>query len=202
VTGEQRQALGIEGSQRAKRWLESTCRAEVKWNNPTIGVHKLQYQKAGAASDSQATGDFFSFDLGGNMLGGEIDGENFLAECKKHSNANDQGVAYRRFVAQCYLVECGHPQWVDHFLWITWAPFSVTTWSSLLTPEYVKQSVEYDAQTKYTALGQNPYDDAIGEAVAQKLLIVVLADGQEVALSLHGDELVRVRQALLEHRSV
>lgn len=62
-TGEQIQAAGADGAQRAKIWLESTCRAEVKWNNPKVGVKKLQFKKAGAAEGSEAQGDYFSFDL-------------------------------------------------------------------------------------------------------------------------------------------
>lgn len=201
LTGEQIQALGEKGSQRAKRWLDSTCRAEVKWNNPNLGVDKLQYSKAGAAADSDAQGDFFSFDLGGNFLGGEVDGELFLAESKKYSAANDQGTHYRKFLAQCYRVECVAAQFVNHFLWVTWAPFLVNSWDELVTPQYVATAVNSNDDTRYIALGGATYDPAIGDRVAKKATIVVLGDAQEVLLSLHGDELMHVRKALLELRS-
>lgn len=201
LTGEEIQQLGEQGSQRAKRWLESTCRAEVKWNNPDLGKSKLQYRKAGAAPDSDAQGDFFSFDLGGTLLGGSADSEVFLAESKKYANANDQGTHYRKFVAQCYRVEDEFGHFCDHYLWITWAPFLVTNWESLLTPEYVKTSITENELPKYIALGDAAYDDQVGESVAAKLMIVVLADKQEVALSLHGNELLHVRKALLELRA-
>lgn len=200
LTGEQIQQLGNHGSQRAKRWLEATCRAEVKWNNPSTGIKKLQFSKAGAAAGSTAQGDFFSFDLGGNFLGGDADGEVFLAESKKYATAADQGVEYRKFLSKCYRVEAGAGNFYDQYLWITWAPFLVTSWDQLLTTAYVESAVTGDDSCKYIALGADPYDPSIGGAVSKKLLIVVLADGQEVVLSLHGDELLHVRKALLELR--
>ena len=137
LTGEQIQQLGEQGSQRAKRWLESTCRAEVKWNNPSAGLKKLQFKKAGAPDGSTAQGDYFSFDLGGNFLGGDADGEVFLAESKKYATAADQGVEYRRFLSKCYRVETEAGNFYDQYLWITWAPFLVNSWDQLLTPGYV-----------------------------------------------------------------
>jgi len=201
LTGEQIQLLGEQGSHRAKRWLESTCRAEVKWNNPSIGVSRLQYRKAGADPDSEAQGDFFSFDLGGTLLGGESEGELFFAESKKYESASDQGTHYRKFIAQCYRVETEYGQFCDHYLWITWAPFLVNSWDELRTPQYVEKAVTGDESCRYIALGDSPYQTTAGENVAIKLIIVVLADAQEVVLSLHGNELLHVRKALLEYRN-
>jgi hypothetical protein len=200
LTGEQIQELGDHGSQRAKRWMESTCRAEVKWNNPTIGIKKLQFTKVGAPDGSTAQGDFFSFDLGGNLLGGEADGDVFLAESKKYATAADQGVEYRKFLAKCYSVEVDAGDFYDHYLWATWAPFLVNSWDQLLTPDYVETAVTGEDACRYIALGDGAYQAAVGEAVANKLIIVVLSDGQEVVLSLRGDELLHVRKALLELR--
>ena len=56
LTGEQIQKLGEQGGQHTKRWLESTCSAEVIWNNPDLGVDKLQYRKAGGASRLERPG--------------------------------------------------------------------------------------------------------------------------------------------------
>lgn len=202
LTGEQIQQLGEQGSHRAKRWLESTCRAEVKWNNPSVGIRKLQYRKAGAPPDSNAQGDYFSFDLGGSFLGGKADGDLFVAESKKYATAADQGTEYRRFLAKCYRVETDHGNVYDHYLWITWSPFLVNTWDQLLTPEFVELAVTGGDANKYIALGEAQFDPALGANIAQKLLLVVLSDGQEVVLSLHGDELLHVRKALLELRSI
>jgi hypothetical protein len=201
LTGEQTQLLGEQGAQRAKRWLESTCRAEVKWNNPTLGVNKLQHLKAGAPAGSTAQGDSFSFDMGGTLLGGALEGDLFVAESKKYATPGDQGTEYRKFVAKCYRLEDTHAQVFDHFMWITWSPFLVTSWDELLTPTFIQAAVTGTAYCKYVALGTGGFDAGIGGRVAGKLLIVVLADGQEVALSLHGDELLHVRKALLELRA-
>jgi hypothetical protein len=200
-TGEQIQAAGAEGAQRAKIWLESTCRAEVKWNNPKVGVKKLQFKKAGAAEDSEAPGDYFSFDLGGNILGDDSDGDLFLAEAKKYSLPRDQGPEYREFVSKCYLVESELGPFYDHYLWITWAPFLSSSWNTLLTPEFVKSAVHSKPDRKYIALGTSDYQSDIGEAVATKLMILVLSDRQEILLALQGSELMHVRKALLELRT-
>jgi hypothetical protein len=48
-------------------------------------------RKGGAEAESTAQGDTFSFDLGGNFLGGDVDGEVFLAESKKYANAAGPG---------------------------------------------------------------------------------------------------------------
>lgn len=200
-TGEQIQKLGDQGGQRAKRWLESTCRAEVKWNNPLVGVNKLQYKKAGAPDGSEVQGDYFSFDLGGNLLGGDAEGELFLAESKKYAKAHDQAAEYRKFLAKCYCVEGDYGSMFDHYLWITWAPFNATKWDELTTSEWVQASVEYDVVTRYMALTPGAsYEVDRGVAVSEKVVIVVLADGQEVLLSLHGDELLHVKKSLLDLR--
>lgn len=201
LTGEQIQQLGDQGGQRAKRWLESTCRAEVKWNNPTAGVSKLQYKKAGAPIDSPAQGDYFSFDLGGNLLGGDAEGDLFLAESKKYAKAHDQAAEYRKFLSKCYSVEGDFGAMFDYFLWITWAPFNATRWDEIVTPEWVEAAVDYDDHNKYIALEPaSGYDPIRGAAVAKKVIIVVLADGQEVLLSLHGDELLHVKKSLIDIR--
>lgn len=199
-TGEQIQKLGEEGTLRAKRWLDSTCRAEVRWNNPGA-KKKLQYKKAGAPEGSEAQGDFFSFDLGGYFLGGDQDGDVFLAECKKYASSADQGSEYRKFLAKCYLVESVAGDFVDAFLWITWAPFLVTTWGDLRKDSFAASAITGTAECKYIALGTADLDADIAARVASKIILVVLGDAQEVSLSLHGDELLHVRKALLELRA-
>ena len=199
LTGEQIQELGAQGSQRAKRWLESTCRADVPWNNPKANPEKLRFRKAGAPSTSRRASDHFSFDLGGLLLGEGAAGKIFLAECKKYSSSGDQGKRYRQFLAQCYRIQILYAQFHDHFLWITWAPFLASRWGELLTAEYVQQAVT-DPAHRDIALGADQYDPAVGLAVADKIIVVVLSDRQEATLSLQGRELTFVRQALLSLR--
>lgn len=72
----------------------------------------------------------FSFDIGGVLQGGDLDGSIFLAETKKYSNAQNQQPAYIAFLAKCYRVLAEYPGRAKVFLWITWAPFMVTNWST------------------------------------------------------------------------
>lgn len=199
-TGEEIQALGAAGSQRAKRWLEATCRAEVLWNNPGGHSDKLQFRKAGANPASSASSDFFSMDLGGLLLGGDAHGDMFVAEVKNYASQGDQGVEYRKFLAKCYLIESVRPDMYEHYLWITWVPFLGTKWTKLLEVEFVASAVLETEESRYIALGDESIASDIVARVADKLLIVVLSERQERFLSLHGDELIGVRKALLEIR--
>ncbi|MGH7490558.1 MAG: hypothetical protein ACREMY_33845, partial [bacterium] len=71
----------------------------------------------------------------------------------------------------------------------------------LRTPQYVEKAVTGEESCRYIALGDRPYQSTAGEHVASKLIIVILADAQEIVLSLHGNELLHVRKALLEYRN-
>ena len=192
VTGEELHDKGREGAQRAKRWLDSTCRADAFWNNPEKGKDKLQYEKAG--------GGYFSFDLGGRMLGDTTSDELFLAEVKFYSEPRDQGIEYRRFAAKCYRVEVLQPGMFDHYMWITWAPFLVGQWPELASTEFVKSTITYDDACQSTAIGEGEVDDGVIEQIASKILVVVLAERQEDRLMLQGSELLHVQKSLLEVR--
>jgi hypothetical protein len=68
------QAKGAEGARRAKLWLESTTRVNVQCVNPhRVAVPRLTFKWHG--------GSTFSFDLGGVLLGEDLHGQEFLAEC-------------------------------------------------------------------------------------------------------------------------
>jgi len=193
TTGEELHVKGEEGAIRAKRWLDSTCRADALWNNPKKGKSKLQYSKA--AGDGT-----FSFDLGGRMLGPDTSDEMFLAEVKNYKDPGDQGAEYRKFLSKCYRVEVLHGKFFDHYMWITWAPFLVTSWSKLTTPEFVHQTIESCAFGKEAALDGGAAAPEITRAVSEKLMIVVLSERQEDRLTLQGDELFAVRSSLIEVR--
>lgn len=201
LTGEAIQAAGRDGAERAKRWLEATCRAEVKWNNPNIGVNKLQFRKAGADPGSNAGGDYFSFDLGGTLMGGAEDGQMFVAEVKGVRAAGEQGSEYQSFLAKSYRTEIVVPQMYEHYMWITWAPFLVSAWAKLLTPAFVLAAIQKGAESIHIALGAEDPSSTIAETVASKVLIVVLSERQEKLLTLHGNELLNVRKALLGIRA-
>lgn len=197
-TGEEQHESGRIGVRDAKRWLEATCRAEVKWDNPNSGKSKLQFVKAGATPSGTAQGDTFSFDCGGTLLGGTSDGEIFLAEVKHYGRSGNQGEQYREFLAKCYQAKQIAGPFCDHFLWITWAPFSVTTWSNLLTPDYVHAAVLATERSRKIALGNLAEPDpGVCDIVSGQLTVVVISDRQLELLSLQAAELIPVRKALI-----
>jgi hypothetical protein len=56
-------------------------------------------------------------DLGGVMIGGEYDRQEFLAECKKYAKPQDQGVAYLEYLARCYRAFMTKPDRCNNFMW-------------------------------------------------------------------------------------
>jgi len=48
------------------------------------------------------SGNPFSFDIGGLLRGGDIHGQEFLAEVKKYTGDGNQGTEFRKFLAKCY----------------------------------------------------------------------------------------------------
>jgi hypothetical protein len=169
TSGEAIQAIGRDGAVRAKRWLESTTRVLNVWMNPEDEA-KLTF--------SWATKGTFSFDLGGTLYGAELHNKNFFAEVKKYKGPGDQPTEYRKYLAKCYRALVETPSMCDHFMWITWAPFSVTAWSKLMTADYVKDSV---LKHRLATLGSKTADPdpALCTAVAERLWLIVLSDKQE-----------------------
>lgn len=178
-SGEAIHAVGADGVDRAKRWLEGTSRVYHVWTNPE-DEKKLTF--------SWATSGTFSFDLGGTLHGAELHNKNFYAEVKKYKGAGNQGTEYPKYLAKCYLALQQRPEMCDHFMWITWAPFSIGKWPSLLTSDYVSQSILVPSNRMRT-LGSATAtpDPAHCAAVAERLWLIVLSDKQEV-LRLTDDE--------------
>ncbi len=167
MPGEAAHEAGRDGAIRAKRWLEATTRVDVHWVNPDA-VAKLTFSWQDASS--------FSFDLGGVLHGGDVDGKEFFAEVKKYSNASDQGSLYESYLAKCYQAYMSMPYRCDHFMWITWHPFSLGKWKDLCSVSEVASAV-----AKYSALvinGDEP-DPHDLKAVADRLWMFVLSDRQE-----------------------
>lgn len=171
-SGEAIQAIGIDGADRAKRWLEGTTRVLHVWTNPE-DENKLTF--------SWTTNGHFSFDLGGTLQGAELHGKNFYAEVKKYATAGNQGTEYQKYLAKCYLALQQRPEMCDHFMWITWAPFSVSKWSKLMTADYVAEAVKGKHHRNRT-LGADDAEPNLAHcaAVAHRLWLIVLSDKQEV----------------------
>jgi hypothetical protein len=190
MSGEETQAKGAEGARKAKVWLDATTRAEVRWVNPEpIAVPKLTFK--------WADGGTFSFDLAGVLRGEKIENQEFYAECKKYQNAQDQGQHYRKFLAQCYRAFKLRPERCDNFLWITWAPFNVTTWDKLQDPKIVEAAVLALAERSLGAEDANQaaklLDKERCKEVADRLRMIVLSDWQQENLSLTTEHLAVIR---------
>src|SRR5512139_175846 len=91
TVGEDAHLKGVEGVRRAKQWLEATMRVAWVWintDNP-VSRSRLVYDWPAAPHRS------FSFDLGGVMRAGDLDGHQFSAEVKYYSKENKQPEMYR-----------------------------------------------------------------------------------------------------------
>lgn len=144
-------------------------------------------------------GKSYSYDLGGNFLGGDLENEFFLAECKKYST-DQQGGHFDKFLAQSYSTLEHHPQLADHFLWITWHPFRVTSWNDLYSAQAIRSSL---VNERARLFGDNvEVDDVAGlinedivADLAARVWIIVLSDRQETLVISNEDraELMKIR---------
>ncbi|MBN9113568.1 MAG: hypothetical protein J0I34_32910 [Pseudonocardia sp.] len=170
MSGEEAHAKGAEGAQRARTYLELTSRAKVQWINPhPLAVRKLTFTWA---DDSEP----FSFDIGGQLLGEELDGQEFLAECKNYATSSDLLPHYRKFLAQCYRAYSLRPERCDNFLFISFAAFGGSVWDTLTSVERVIEAVE---SRKVAATTSGEVDVEIRKAVADRLRILILSPWHE-----------------------
>ena len=195
VTGEGIQAKGADGARRAKLWLEATTRANVPWVNPdSVAVPKLTFRWP---DDSGS----FSFDLGGTLIGGELAGQEFLAECKNYENASDQGSHYSAYLAKCYVARSTRPDRGENFMWITWSPFATRTWSELVSTDRVKAAVLKECRRVLRVDDKNALaalDEQLCKDVASRLWIIVLSEKQEKHLVLSLRHLGLIRAHITE----
>lgn len=174
AAGEQLHERGREGAKRAKTWLEATTRVDVNWINPD-GVQKLTFH--------WETGNTFSFDLGGLLRGGDYHRQEFFAEIKNYSDAHDQGTLYTEYLAKCYRALKLMPARCDHFMWLTWHPFSVKKWADLCSAKEVQRAVIENRERclgiEKQAEAEVAVDARLCEEVASRLWLIVLSEKQE-----------------------
>lgn len=193
MSGEEIQEKGREGARRAKEWLDATTRADVRWINPDpVAVPKLTFPWADGTEP-------YSFDLGGLLLGGDKANQEFLAEVKNYADASDQGTLYSEYLAKCYRAYETRPDRCDNFIWVTWAPFRATTWSTLCDKDEIYTAV---IKHRKKALNLEKEDEAKAmldsksaeiDAVAERLWLLVLSEKQEKHLVLSKEHLGVVR---------
>lgn len=183
MAGETAHAKGAEGAWWAKRWLERTTRAQVRWMQPDpAAVRKLTFHKPKGS---------FSFDLGGILRGGEVDNHEFFAEVKNYKDAGDQPAQYREFLAKCFRAYSERPERCDHFMWITWSPFNVTEWSKLDSIDKVEACVRENWQYNFTsrADAERATLEPVVKEVADRIWVLVLSDKQVNHLSMSDEYL-------------
>jgi len=138
---------------------------------------KLTFPWAGS------TGATFSYDLGGLLIGDELDGQEFLAEVKYYKQVGRQAEMYDEYLAKCYRAYELRPDRCNNFMWITWCPFSISKWQNLLSCDEV-----FAAVVRHGALALGEPDPTKAPAivdrsrcddVAQRLWLIVLSDKQE-----------------------
>ena len=190
--GELLQQLGEQGARRAKLWLDSTTRVASSWSvYDGVAVNRLKYPWPHG-------GRGFSYDLGGILHGGDLDQQAFLVECKKYATDN-QGAHFDKFLAQSYVTLRDYPHLADHFMWITWHPFRVTTWNKVASSEAIRLAII--AEGKRVFNDEDPVtivpqiDPSIVDDLAARIWIIVLSDRQESLVISKEDraEVMRLR---------
>ncbi|MFE3217655.1 hypothetical protein [Streptomyces antimycoticus] len=176
MSGELLHSKGEEGARRAKHWLDATTRANARWVNPNpTAIPKLTFD--------WVDGSPFSFDLGGLLIGGQFDGQEFLVESKFYETPGHQGSMYVEYLAKCYRAYKTRPDRCDNFMWITWHPFSLTKWAKLCTTSEVKSAVITHHEKSLGCVDSNDAAELVDEEsckeVADRLWLILLSKRQE-----------------------
>lgn len=179
MSGETEQRKGRRGALLAKRWLERTTRVNRSLVNPDgVAARKLTIKKAKYVDANSV----FSFDLGGSFRGGDLDGQDFLAECKYYASSQDLPAHFRAFLAHCYRALAIDHLMADQFLWISFAPHGVSKWDKLASVEEVKAAVLDDKllDVNFTD-GQDPhteFSEDIAKKVSERVWLLILSERQ------------------------
>lgn len=133
-------------------------------------------------------GQTFSFDLGGSMRGEPFQSDQFCAEVKNYQSSGDQGTHFFEFLAKCYVAQSEEYLFGDHYMWITWAPFLVTSWAQLSSPEKVEEGVIQHRErifgTPSEEEARRQIDASVVKGVAERIWLIVLSEKQEKLLPL------------------
>jgi hypothetical protein len=202
LVGETEQMKGRRGALLAKRWLDRTTRVNANLVNPDrVAAKKLTLKKA----VYNGPADVFSYDLGGNLRGGELDGQEFLAECKFYKNASDLSTHFRIFLAHCYRAVATEHLMADRFFWISFAPHSATIWERIKSPDAVKAAVLHKAciEINFRAdeIPEIEFSDEIAKMVSERVWVIILSDEQVEHLSLSKEHHGVIEKYIIESAS-
>lgn len=168
MVGEVAQEAGRDGVRRAKRWLERTGRVDVYW---TV------YEHPSMLTVTRPGSSYRSFDLGGVIRGGDLDGHQLFAEVKNYTSASDQPNLYGDYLANAYCKMLEDRRKLYQFMWITWHPFSLNKWAELCKPSEVRQQI---SKRQPEWLGSDAsVDTELCRIVADRLWLIVLSEKQE-----------------------
>lgn len=182
--GETNHVTGRDGVDRAKLWLEKTGRVDV--NFTSYDVEGAQFLSFNDIHDEE-----FSFDIAGvlHIASGKTQ---FFAEVKNVTGEAKQGVQYRKYLAKCYRT-CKSTGKRFHFVWLTWHPFSLGSWSKLCTAEEVISAVNLH---KEQYVGDEDIDEDLCREISDRLWLIVLGEKQE-SLSMSDQMFGELKRALV-----
>lgn len=166
VAGEEQHKAGEEGVYRAKRWLESTTRFDLRW---TV------YGGSAQTTATLLDGSSVSYDVAGYLLDeGHQAGPRVFGEVKSYSNAGDQYAAYRKYLAVSYSAS-RQARGTEHdpameFMWVTTHPFSLGKYTVLCSAAEVET-----ACTEHSGLlGEEGFDRGYAEMLAKRLWLLIV----------------------------
>lgn len=195
MAGEEAHDTGSDGLRRAKRWFDMTTRVSRTWTHHDRALASLlEFDWPGGGS--------FSFDMGGDFRGSELDGQSFVSEVKRYRNESDLPAHFRSFLAKSYVAYGQRPQNCDHIIWLSWSPFQAKSWDIHRSPNRIRTALTHESN-RMKALCSN--DPAIAAAaidnervieVSKRLWLLTLCDEQE-QLVLSSEHFGQVVQSIV-----
>lgn len=164
MPGESLHESGRRGVEKATQWLDSTGRVQVLWN-----VYDDEAQLRIVCPSKLER----SFDLTAKMMGSKHDRSQLYAEVKHVHTPSGLAGQDGDFLANCYCKMLPDTEQRYEFMFITWHPFSLRSWTCLTKGETVERALK-KRQTKW--LGNKPIDKALCKKVADRVWIIVLSD--------------------------
>jgi hypothetical protein len=180
VAGETQHSIGRRGALLAKQYLDRTTRINADLVNPDgMAQKKLRVKNAKSENTNSM---FFSYDLGGNFLHGDFEGQDFLAEVKLYKNDSDLGTHWTAFLAHCYRAVATEHHMADQFFWISFAPYGGSKWDRMTDVEEIEKAVlnKKVRDVNFTE-DQEPaeeYSAEIAKTVSERLWILILSEKQ------------------------
>ena len=196
MPGEQLHQMGADGAQRAKTWLDSTTRTRSSWTNEDpVAASRLTFNWPHGKQTE------FSFDVGGILFGEEFDNHLFVAEVKNYST-DSQGKHFDDFLAKAYCVLKNHSQVADQFMFLTWHPFRVTSWTRLTEADTVVAACLSNSERLLgeadAGKAQALLDDDVIDELCGRLWLIVLSEKQEELLISPRDRALIVTRRIEE----